>query len=309
VTIQRFQAACDASAATRIAGTTCFVTASDEDYLLRVYDLTRAGPPIGQTDVTAFLKPANTKKEPDIEGSAQIGDRIYWIGSHGRDKDGLVQESRQRLFATENAVTAGIPVLRPIGGPYTQLLADLSRAPDLTGFDLAAASTVAPEDAGGLNIEGLASTADGHLLIGFRNPIPRGRALVVRLDNPCEIVGGTGRARVALHALLDLGGRGIRALEPAGNGGYYVLAGSFDDTKNFALSLWNGVGETPTLLLDGGSLNALNPEELIVAASSPGTLDCHLFSDDGDAMVGEQKCKRVEAAARSFRVTTVQLTV
>ena len=123
--IQRYSRACDASAALRLVNTTYFVTASDEDYVLRVYDEAHPGPPVGELDVTEFLAPVNTKKEPDIEGSARIEDRIYWIGSHGRDKDGVEQESRQRLFATEVTITPACPELRPVGQPYKQLLTDL----------------------------------------------------------------------------------------------------------------------------------------------------------------------------------------
>ena len=241
MTVQRYQGACDASAATRIAGTSFFVTASDEDYVLRIYDSGRPGFPAREVDVTDFLDPANRSKEPDIEGSAQIGNRIYWIGSHGRDKDGAEQESRQRLFATEVRIVTDRPELHTIGIPYKQLLRDLSNAQELTEFALADAAGLPPEAPGGLNMEGLASTSEGTLLVGFRNPIPRGRALIVRIQNPSDVVMGIGPARVGRSSVLDLGGRGIRALEATSDGKYYVLAGSFDDTKNFALFAWDGL--------------------------------------------------------------------
>jgi DUF971 family protein len=308
MTTQRYLRACDASAATRIPGTTCFVTASDEDYLLRIYDETRPGPPLSELDVSEFLEPVNKKKEADVEGAARIDDRIYWIGSHGRDKDGVEQESRHRFFATAMTAVAGRSDLRPTGKPYKQLLTDLANAPDLAEFGLVAAAAVAPEAPGGLNIEGLASTSEGHLLIGFRNPIPQGRALLVRLQNPAAVVDGTGPARVSKGALLDLGGRGVRAIEATTDGRYFILAGSFDDTKDFALFLWDGVSGTPTLALDGSVLNALNPEELTMSVDADGALAVQLFSDDGDALVGEKKCKKADADARSFRVSAVRLT-
>jgi len=307
MTVQRFQGTCDASAATRIAGTSCFVSASDEDYILRVYDSSRPGLPVSTMDVTSFLEPVNAAKEPDIEGSAQIGNRIYWIASHGRDKDAVEQESRQRLFATDVAVASGLPTFRTTGKPYKQLLADLSAAEDLAEFDLQRAATLPPEAPGGLNIEGMASTAEGHLLIGFRNPIPQGRALIVRLHNPEEVVAGRGRARVSLGALLDLGNRGIRALEPIAGGRYLVLAGSFDDTRNFSLFLWDGISSAPSQLVDGTSLNDLNPEELVMVPETTGGF--LLFSDDGDLVIGPKKCKKVEPANRAFRATAVQLAV
>jgi hypothetical protein len=306
--VQRYRRACDASAATRIPKTTCFVTASDEDYVLRVYDETRPGAPVSELDVTEFLEPVSKKKEPDIEGSARIDSRIYWIGSHGRDKDALEQESRQRLFATDLSIVAGRPELRPAGRPYKKLLADLSGAPDLSEFNLAAASALAPEAKGGLNIEGLTNTPEGHLLLGFRNPIPRGRALLARIQNPADVVSGAAGAKVVKGALLDLGGRGVRAIEATPEGDYFILAGSFDDTRNFALFLWNGLSETPEVVLEGAALNELNPEELIVSLQTSGSLEVQLFSDDGDAPVGAQKCKKAEIDARSFRVSAMQLT-
>ena len=305
MTTQVFRGACDASAATRIAGTSCFVTASDEDYVLRVYNAAIPGPPISELDVSAFLQPADPKKEPDIEGSAQIGNRIYWIASHGRDKEAQEQESRQRLFATDVTIVSGRPQLTPIGTPYRTLLADLTAAADLREFALDEAARRAPEDSGGLNIEGMTSTADGHLLIGFRNPIPDQRALLVRIHNPAEVVAGTQVARITRDVLLDLGGRGVRALEPTIDGKYLVLAGSFNDTRNFGLFLWDGHSTAPTQLLDGTALNDLNPEELMLMPQSLGAVQ--LFSDDGDALVGTKKCKKVEPSLRSFRVATVQL--
>jgi Protein of unknown function (DUF3616) len=307
VTQQKYMEACDASAATRIAGTTFFVAASDEDYILRVYDSEAPGRPVAQLDVTDFLEAENRTKEPDLEGSAQIGNRIYWIGSHGCDKEGHTQESRQRLFATEVAVGLGRAELRPLGKPYKQLLADLFDAPELAEFQLATAAALAPEAPGGLNIEGMASTPEGHLVVGFRNPIPRDRALLVRIENPGDVVAGTSRARVAAGRLLDLGGRGVRAFEPAGDGTYYLLAGAFDDTRNFALFSWDGFSSAPTLILDGTSLNDLNPEELIASKDTLGAVAVRLFSDDGDALVGAKKCKKVDPAVKSFRATTLQL--
>jgi hypothetical protein len=174
-------------------------------------------------------------------------------------------------------------------------------------FGLTNAATLPPEAPEGLNIEGLTSTPDGHLLFAFRNPIPQSRALIVRVQNPAEVVAGTSRAKVSREALLDLGNRGVRAIEPTGDGKYFVLAGKFDDTKDFALFLWDGLSSTPTQLLDGSSLNELNPEELLVVPDTNGAVQ--LFSDDGDTLVGDKKCKKADVSARSFRVATFQLAI
>ena len=67
----------------------------------------------------------------------------------------------------------------------------------------------AAEAEGGFNIEGLASTPEGALLIGLRNPLRHGRALLVPLLNPDEVIEG-GRARFGAPVELDLQQRGIR---------------------------------------------------------------------------------------------------
>lgn len=301
--MQRFFGACDASAAARIAGTTFFVTASDEDYVLRVYDAAQPGPPVSRLDVAEFLEPVDKKKEPDLEGCAQIGNLVYWVGSHGRDKDGDEQESRQRLFATEVKRVGGRIELRPVGRPYKKLLADLSAEPGLREFNLGAAATLKPEDPGGLNIEGLAPTPRGDLIVGFRNPNPGGRALIVRILNPGDVIAGTSSAKVRKEALLDLGGRGLRAIEPLRGGKCLLLAGRFDDTRDFALFRWDGSASV-VRLLETASISELNPEELLVGVDEA---TVQLLSDDGEATVDGKKCKKVDEGERSFRATAFNL--
>ena len=64
--------------------------------------------------------------EADIEGAARVDNRIYWITSHGRNKDGKERPSRYALFATD-IVTEGrdVPALKPTGKPYRRLAYDI----------------------------------------------------------------------------------------------------------------------------------------------------------------------------------------
>ena len=103
-------------------------------------------------------------------------------------------------------------MVSPVGLPYTRLLDDLVQAPDLAKYDLEGASKKAPEDKDGLNIEALAATPQGTLMIGFRNPIPDGKALIVPLDNPQQVVAGE-RAKLGPPIELSLKGLGIRSIE------------------------------------------------------------------------------------------------
>jgi hypothetical protein len=308
-----YRGTCDASAAVRLGSTSLFATASDEDFVLRVYDRGNPGDALAIFDLKSFLAPANPKKEPDIEGAAQVGDRIYWIGSHGRDKDAVVQESRHRLFATSCRLAGGKAELRPHGVPYRNLIEDLLASPDLSDLALRQASTRPPEADGGLNIEGLAPTREGHLLIGFRNPIPQGRALIVRLENPSDAIQARrSPLRLTRAALLDLGGRGIRALEFVPEASAYVIvAGAFDDRSDFRLFRWSGSSTDRAEPVDVPGLADLRPEELIVVPASDGTFELDVFSDDGDALVGSTRCKKLEnphqQAFRSLRVRLAAL--
>ena len=211
---------CDASAAVAIDADR-FVVADDEGNVLRIYRRDLANPLDGPIDLSAFLE-TEPKKESDLEGAAAIGNRIYWISSHGRNKHGEVQEQRWRFFATEVMAEANPPV-KAVGAPYEYLLEDLLAAPQLKDYELEEAAKLAPEAEGGLNIEGLAATPAGGLLIGFRNPIRHGKALIVPLNNPASVVEGA-RAELGDPIELDLEGRGIRSLELVGTT-YLVVAG------------------------------------------------------------------------------------
>jgi hypothetical protein len=311
VTIQQYREACDASAAVRLGDSTAFATASDEDYVLRVYDSREPGPPISRLDVTAHLAPRDPAKEPDIEGAAVIEDRVYWITSHGRDKDGDEQEARQRLFATAVRQAGAQPVLQPTGRAIRTLLRDLTHTPSLERFDLKGAARLAPEAQGGLNIEGLAPTPEGDLLVGFRNPVRDGRALVVRLRNPRDLVEGRAdTADLTLAGELDLGGRGLRAMEYVPSlRVYFLIGGAFDDTGNFGLFRWSGRASEPAVQIRTNALSGLQPEELTAKAGQNGSVTIDAFSDDGDRETSGKKCKKLDdPRRRSFRVVRFTLT-
>ena len=227
-----------------------------------------------------------------------IGSRIYWITSHSRNSRGEAQPSRHRVFATE-VVAGSLPRAVPSGTPYRDLLEDLVRAPSLAAWDLAEASTRAAEADGGLNIEGLAATPDGRLLVGFRNPLREGRALVVPIDNPGDVVAG-GRARLGAPVELDLGGRGIRSLERVG-AIYYVVAGPVGDSGTFGLYRWSGRADdlpVPVAL----ELGTLRPEALFAI---PGTGSIELLSDDGGILVDGRECKDLKGSKQAFRGLTL----
>src|SRR5689334_17038771 len=180
---------CDASAAVAL-GTNFFVVANDEDNALRVYRRHPGALPAATVDLSRFLSVKGKSPETDIEGAAQVGNRIYWITSHGRNARGKDSPDRHRFFATDVIVSPDEVKLIPVGRPYTHLLLDFALDARLRRFGLIPASRVAPKEYGGLNIEGLTSMPDGALLLGFRNPIPAGKALLLPLLNPGGLLAG-----------------------------------------------------------------------------------------------------------------------
>src|SRR5688572_20650212 len=144
-----FTGACDASAAVALDDD-LFVVANDEDNILRVYSRIRPGAPISQVDFTAFLRPEKKNEESDLEAAAQLGDRIYWISSHGRNAKGKERETRHRFFATTATVTNGCAELQAIGNFYSSLLDDMLAEPRLATFDLGRGAELAPKSPGAL---------------------------------------------------------------------------------------------------------------------------------------------------------------
>src|SRR5262245_32245849 len=111
-----YRGMCDASAAVSL-NTDLFVVANDEDNILRVYHRQPGGMPSAAFDLTSFLRIGKKSPEADIEGSATIGDRVYWITSHGRNAKGKNAPNRERFFATTFTVTNGTVKLTPLGRP------------------------------------------------------------------------------------------------------------------------------------------------------------------------------------------------
>jgi hypothetical protein len=288
---------CDASAGIAFDADH-FIVANDERNRLLIYKRGERQPIGTGIDLAPFLE-TNPTKESDLEGAATIGNRIYWISSHGRNKDGEVQARRHRFFATE--IRPGqSPSVAVIGTPYKNLLKDMLEI-DALKARLSAAEPLAPEAPGGLNIEGLAATSDGKLLIGFRNPLPQDRALIVPLENPSEVVEGK---KAKFGAPIELDGiekRGIRSIERVGSE-YLLIAGPTADAGTFAIYRWSGnAGDKATPI--AVDLKDLRPEALFATAGG----GLQLLSDDGGVKVGAEDCKDLDDESKqSFRALVVK---
>jgi hypothetical protein len=293
---------CDASAAATLDARH-FIVANDEENILWIYD--RAIPaPVGRVELWNFLG-IGKKEESDIEGAAAVGNRIYWISSHGRDKRTEIAPSRFQFFASDIEPNAGkIPTVTLVGRSYKNLLNDLVAEQKFVKYDFAKASTLAPKVKDGFNIEGLAATADGKLLIGFRNPIPQGRALVIPINNPNALIDAdaspTVRANFGDAIELDLHGRGIRSIDLVG-AEYYIVAGPIDGVGSFDIYRWSGNANAPPIVVPVAELAGLYPESLLATATGK----LQILSDDGRREIAGTACKDLPKKERSFRSVTV----
>lgn len=272
----RYEGVCEASAAA-VLDESHFAVASDETETLTIYE---RGKP---TPVATFLHPEVT----DLEGSARIGDTVFWLTSHSLNKEGEDKKKRKVLFATVvgdgSALSDGGTNFRDLREKVASLLRIEEEALKPT-----------------LNIEGLAATTNGDLLVGLRAPLTDDqRARVVKIENPFALVGlpapaGAGPASAAPAVwALDLGGRGIRSIERVGTGehAFLIVAGSVEDQgAGPALYWWDGLGDTVSPGPSIPSLGGPVPEAMI----SWNANDIQIIGDNGD------NCRDEEAAPRWF---------
>ena len=297
-----FFGVCDGSALVMLDDSH-FAVANDEDNILRIYKLSQTSSPVWQRDFSSFLQLARKSPEADLEGAARIGDVIYWISSHARNTDGKERPNRQRFFATRIVKSANGFELEPFGKPLATLLNALLDEPKLRPFNLTAAARRAPEADGALNIEGLAATPEGGLLIAFRKPVPSGKALLVPMENPAAVIQGAA-PRFGEAIQLDLDGRGIRDIVLAMDR-YFLIAGPTNGKGDFTLYEWTSSAGAATAI--GFDFGKLKPEGLaLLSNASGGELLC--TTDDGGRQVDDCDCKDLkDASRRSFRTIRLRL--
>lgn len=285
-----FEGMCDASGAVPIDAH-WFAVADDESNVLRIYDADRGGPPIDSVDVTAELHLKKKKNpEADLEAATRLGDHALWISSHARSKKGKSQPDRLRFFATN--VPSRKADIRIEGQAYTGLLQDLLRDPRLASFKLAEAAALPPQAEGGLNLEGMTAMPSGGVLLGFRNPVPEGKALLVALENPLAMMRGE-PARLGVPRLVDLGGLGVRGLS-YWRGRYLIAAGHYEQGAVSRLFSWKG-DASPPRSLPTPSLEDFNPEAFFTPEERD---EFMLLSDDGARTVAGERCKDLEDPSR-----------
>jgi hypothetical protein len=288
---------CDASGAVAL-GDNRFIVANDEDNHLRVYSANESGLPIEILDINNYFTNNPKKKEVDIEAATELNGLIYWITSHGRNKKRERKPARHQFFV--NKITnSEKAILEQVGKSYTQLVfKDMFQDDQLKKYELEKAEELAPKDKGGLNIEGLTATPDGELLIGFRNPIPRGKALILPLTNPLELIQNEenkAHASFGNPIELNLGGLGIRSIEYWHDYQIYlIIAGAYDGSDEFALYWWSGnYQDTPQKIEAINLPSDFRPEAVLFYPNRKNQFQ--LISDDGAIIRANSKeCKEIQ---------------
>jgi hypothetical protein len=303
----KYRLTCDGSGAVALDFTT-FLDVNDENQGVRIYQRAADGPPSQVVDITAGLG-LQPDDEADLEDLARIGDRVYVITSHGRNTSGKIRAARYRFAAldvTNTIVGFGIEVAGYSSKLLEQMLVAANwETPDTALIEAIDAASqldepevleLAPEDRG-TNIEALAVGAGGKLLIGFRNPRPDNKAIVVTLNNPAEVITGA-TAKFGGATTLDLGGLGLRSMTfSEAHDAVLIIAGPHNGTGPFKLYRWAGVGATPEFVTDITAPADSAPEAVV---AYPGTKDVQIVFDQGDALIGGTICKEVPADSRVF---------
>jgi hypothetical protein len=295
----RFEGACDASGAVPVDARH-FAVADDEDNVLRVYDAFSGGKPVHHTNLSKQLQLARQGAESDIEAATSLDGHAFWLSSHGRNAKGEEDPNRS-LFITTDLPTLDDKV-EVQGQVYRDLLHDLESDPALRRYDFEHAATLAPKAPGGLNIEGLTATPEGTLLIGFRNPIPGGNALIVPVLNPRALY-TSGSPTLGAPVEISLDGLGIRSLS-WWRGAYLIAAGASGEGGPSRLYRWHGPGSVPRLAAES-VFAGLNPEAFFTAEANAEIL---VLSDDGGRRVHGKACKKLkDKKHKAFRGIWLEL--
>lgn len=221
-----------------------FIVGDDEDNQLRIYDRNRFDKPIQTLSLSNLFKGVikdGEDLEVDIESMATINHVLFIIGSHSTSRTGEYRPARHRLIALQFKLDANKKLtVNPIGEIYTQLIDNLKQDSRFNNYQFDKAEKLPPKAIGGLSIEGLASTPDNGLLIGFRNPLSGGKidkdrliggkALLVKLKNPFEVIHGL-PARFAKPMELDLNGQGIREITWRKKHQFIIVAGPYHENS------------------------------------------------------------------------------
>ncbi|MHC4742973.1 MAG: fibronectin type III domain-containing protein [Planctomycetota bacterium] len=322
-TFEKYYEIADASGAVAL-DPNYFIVAGDEINALCIYDANDPGSrPVVDFNLADYLHTDANSPETDMEAATWFNQRIFWITSHGRNRNGKYCPSRHQFFAT-TVTGEGPNAIITVNGNYTNLVDHLIAYDKIYELGLAEAigvidSNINPDPipdlapkVNGLNIEGLCTAADGNsILIAFRNPRPAvndvNNALIIQLNNPEDVVLNGHEPNFAPPMLLDLDGLGIRSIEYSSTlAQYLIVAGSNSSGPEVPIPVLYSYDMNSSLLTKIDDFPVLTPEAMF---QFPDTNDIRLLSDDGTLLIdtpeGPTPNKLLPREQRTFRTQLV----
>jgi len=182
---------------------------------------------IGNIYIDKKIKKIFKKRVEDLEAITSNGNIVYAITSHSLNKSHKRKSSREKLisFVYDDGKMRDFHI-------YDTLKDDLYK----NYIDFFKNGIFGIED---ISIEGLCMDANNSsLLIGFRSPVIDGKAVVIAIKNPREVMLGKEKPKFSKPNSLSLNGLGIRDMTyDAQRDGYWIIAGGSND-RNFNFQLW-----------------------------------------------------------------------
>lgn len=292
-----FNGQCDGSAAVILSDEVLLVANDRNNYLFE-YELAKAGNPINRIDLHDFtdVHPQLNRNTSAFEALARVGDYVYVMGNHARQRKGVNRPEQKRFFAMKVVQGGGREQVRIHGEAFTQLVESIEASETLKRVGLRSAIMseypqlpyISP-DKNGLDIQGLAAAPDDKgLLIALRNP-QRGRsAILLPLENPADVVLKFAAEPIfGKPLLISLDGFGVSSMErsPA-RSSYLIVAGSKGVTPStYKLFEWTGELRSRPKHLDQFEFGDMRAEGLVVTADGKRAL---VLSDDGPRRIAVQ---------------------
>lgn len=240
-------------------------------------------------DEPIFRAQKGTCAEADFEGLTSGGGYYFAISSHSRlsakraksswsekkllnklgDESDGVCSSRYQLLKFKLDANG---TMRPVQATSLRTL--------IEGHPVLGPPALLPNKEGGVDIEGLAATADA-LYVGFRGPVLE-RNLVPVLKLSHDLDAATSGSTSLRFVMLD--GRGIRAMT-AGPDGIYILAGpTGKEAQTFVIYRWDGEDQSttargPARICNLGLHDASKPEGISFLDKSGGSARFMLVFD------------------------------
>jgi uncharacterized repeat protein (TIGR02543 family) len=316
----------DASGASAVDSNYMFVT-DDENNFIRLYSRKNSGKELYSLDVSSAV---GASAECDLEASSSsvkfnAGKRIYFMGSLGNNKSGVIKADRNKVIATEVSGDSSNATLtvKSYSNQFRTALISWGDA-NGWGFTASAASGMIPKQIYGFNVEGLSITTGGDTAyIGFRAPcVPvkgvtptaanRKYAIIAPINNFETIMNGNGNVSTTPVTgepiLFDLEGLGIRSIErvgnarmPNGQGNYLIVAGLYTGGGSPVVYLWDGIvpfnsGKTP--------ITTTSPVSKLIKLNLAGLQNLVQTSSDG-SLEGHPEAMIVDTAGNEMRIALI----